>query len=129
MDVVGAVLTVELLGWKGAPPLIGGNPVRMQARLDQGRQRFVYDLLPQRRALSVSDACLRIGSQVEVALEKWPFYDLPFPARLRLEMGFAAENAAAPLSCDFPAAFLAILSAADVELALSIYLQMTPIQD
>jgi hypothetical protein len=118
--VLGAILRVDLRGWTGAAPSLPGAPLRVEENAS-GVSSFFYDLLPQRALAPVSQAAERIGMTVASLLDRWPFDELPFPARCVLELGVAVDDPASPWSVVWPAAFLGALGAVDIELCLSVY--------
>jgi hypothetical protein len=120
--VVGAVLRVDLRGWRDPPPPLPGPPIHGWEDLADGDGKsFFYDLLAGRPAMPVAEAAERIGVTIEALLDRWPFFDLPFPARCRLELGLVVGNGASAWTASLPPAFLAALAAAEIELSLSAY--------
>lgn len=119
--VLGAILRIDLCGWGGPPPLLPRDPIRVEEGAGGLSKSFVYDMLPQHSCISVADACLRLGASIESLLERWPFRDLAFPARCRLDIGLVSESASGSWRSDWPVAFLSVLAEAEIELGLSHY--------
>jgi hypothetical protein len=117
--VLGAILRIDAVGWAGEPPLLPTKPVRAETG-EAGRTCFFYDLLPGRAGLPLPNACERIGVTLARLSDEWPFRDLPFPPRCRLDLGLSVESHG-PWRLDWPAPFLAALSLEAVELGLSLY--------
>jgi hypothetical protein len=89
----------------------------------KGQQIFYYDLSPKEEGLNVETACARVGSRLERLLLSAESLggDLVFAARLRLDVGLWNDAGRGAYSYSWPAEFLQILAASDVELVVSHY--------
>jgi hypothetical protein len=119
--VLGAILRVDLCGWNLPPPRLPRDPIAIEEGPQGGVVSFIYDLLPKRICLAAPDACERLGATILALLEVWPFRDLDFPARCRLDLGVVVDDPQNPWRLDWPVAFLAALADAEIELGLSVY--------
>ena len=121
--VLGMVLRIETRGWQGPPPQFTLEPLRIEAGRTRLDQVFFYDFSPPEEAASVEAACARVGSRLERFLRSTEALggETLVAARCRLEVGLWVEHDQAAYSYSWPAEFLQILAAADVELTISHY--------
>jgi hypothetical protein len=121
--VLGMILRLETRGWHGPAPRLAFDPIKVEAGRSRVEQSFFYDLLPAAEAMSVETACARAGSRLEKLLCSAEALggETFFAARCRLEVGLWVEADRTSYSYSWPAEFLQILAAADVELAVSHY--------
>lgn len=121
--VLGIILRIETRGWRGPPPKLALDPIRIEDGEKGHDQIFFYDLSPKEEALSIEAACARVGSRLERLLLSAEALggDMVFAARLRLEVGLWVGDGQAACSYCWPVEFLQILAAADVELGVSHY--------
>lgn len=121
--VIGIVLKVETQGWRGAAPLLPRAPVRIDEGRD-GLRVFVYDLSPKEPDITVSDACLRLGSRLERMLNsaKSPFPQGEYAMRCTLEFGVLADPQRESFGYAWPLEFLQVIVDANIELSVTHYL-------
>lgn len=121
--VLGIVLRIETRGWRGPPPHLALEPMRIETGKNPLDQSFFYDLSPSEEGLEVEAACARVGSRLERLLLSAESLggETVFAARLRLEVGLWVGHDQASYSYDWPVEFLQILAGADVELSVSHY--------
>ena len=117
--ILGAILRIDVIGWSGEPPSLPRPPVRVETEAT-GRAAFFYDLLPNRAGLSLPEACERVGMTIAGLSEDWPFRDLPFPPRCRLDLGLSVSPEG-PWRLNWPAPFMAALALESIEVGLSLY--------
>lgn len=121
--VIGIVLKVETIGYDGPPPVLPKEPVATEQGRD-GLRRFIYDLTPPDRTLSVEDACARIGSRLDRMLNspKPALPDGPHATRLTLDFGILADREDQSFRYSWSPEFLRTLVDAEINLNVSHYL-------
>ena len=121
--VLGMILRLDTRGWQGPAPRLALDPIKIEAGRSRVEQSFFYDLLPAAEGLSVEASCARAGSRLEKLFRSAEALggETFFAARCRLEVGLWVEHDQASYAYSWPAEFLQILAAADVELVVSHY--------
>lgn len=120
--VIGAVLRVDLRGWKGAPPDLPQPPIKVEEARD-GTQTFHYDICPDAFDMTAGELANRITSRLERLLlsEKSPFFEDVIARRFSLEIGLMYDKTSDRIATSWPPDFLGVLGDADVELAVTYY--------
>lgn len=120
--VIGVVLRVDVRGWKGPPPHLSREPVKVEEGRD-GSVSFFYNLTPDDPEMTSESLSLWLGSRLERMLltEKSPFHEQDVPRRFFLDVGMMFDTDDSSVATTWSPEFMGVVGDAGIELTVTHY--------